>query len=57
MHATHCEERCHLHWTKESRRENPQQADTTENPMVEVNAVKNFWKSIKTQCYLQKFKF
>ena len=48
MHATHREERCHLHWIKKSRREDPHQVDTTENPMVEVNAVKNFLKNIKT---------
>ena len=47
MHATHREERCHLHWIKKSRREDPHQVDT-ENPMVEVNAVKNFLKNIKT---------
>ena len=40
MHATHCEERYHLHWNKESRREDPRQAAITENPIVEVNVTK-----------------
>ena len=42
MHATHAIDTKMLHWNKESRREDPSQADITENPMVEVNAVKNF---------------
>ena len=51
MHATHAIDTKILHLTKKSRREDPPQADITENPMVEVNAVK-ISKGIKTQCYL-----
>ena len=42
MHATHAIDTKMLHWTTESRREDPPQADISENPMVEVNVVNNF---------------
>ena len=57
MHATHRIDVKNVitdaaHWSRESYHEGPHQADITENPIVEVNAVKNFLKNIKAQCYL-----
>ena len=51
MHATHrvdlkkcCHRCCTGAELEESYREDPLQIDITENPMTEVNAVKNFLK-------------
>ena len=42
-----------LHWSRENDREDPHQVDNTENPMIEVNAVKNFLKNTKTVLFVK----